>query len=137
MTDAEYETTKAKLLGFSDAWVQTLGLGAWRIFLTWERDGYSDRGHSAEGNYEDRKSGAYTVADWRYMEAEITFNVPGLYDMEPHRLEEIFVHELCHVLLSEMHRDDVTLQAHEERTCTQLAKAFLWVRDKEPADAAA
>lgn len=41
---------------------------------------------------------AETEADWEYRQAKITWFLPRVAGIDDHALEEVVVHELCHVL---------------------------------------
>jgi len=68
---------------------------------------------------------ARTYADWRYMTASIEFNVPACEQQSERDLEDVVVHELCHILVNEMREGEIH---HEERVCTRLAQAFQWTK---------
>lgn len=125
MTDAEYETTRAKLREWFDDWQLMLGLGSWEIQLLWTRERADDDKANA-----GRLSLATVEADWRYQRAEITLYMPTLVECTGKAQENTVVHELLHLYLAELenkknqHRLD-----HEERVVTQIANAFLRLRD--------
>ena len=72
---------------------------------------------------------ASTTADWRYLEATIRFDLRQIAEYTDEQIERVFVHECCHVLLSETRAGrDVTAPEwldHEERVASTLANAFL------------
>lgn len=124
MTDAEYEAQKARLLAVSERWITPLGMGWWRVTHIWERaEGASDKG-------DDRCPVASVVVDWEYRHVGITWYLPTVARRSDEDLEQDFVHECCHILVNEMRqwRDANDGLQHEERVCTDLARAFLWVR---------
>lgn len=69
-------------------------------------------------------------AQWEYLQAKVAINVPEVARMNDDKLERVLVHELCHILVAEMRGDPDVCSDHEERTVTQLAKAFIWTRDR-------
>ena len=110
-------------------WETRLGLRWWTLHVAYDRTGAGHR--RAEGEGPDRVAVAATCkADWRYLEATITFNMPELLDIPTERVEQIIIHELCHALVNEM-RDDAGTDNmdHEERVVTAMTSAFLWTRD--------
>lgn len=75
------------------------------------------------------------VSDWKRLDATIRVNAYAVEEMDDATLEECVVHELCHVLVSEMRvpywadAPAAIMQAqfdHEERVVTMLTKAFGW-----------
>lgn len=61
-------------------------------------------------------------SDWRYMTAAIHVNVDLLEEQDEADIEEYVVHELMHIILREMHEQDMD---HEERVATFLARSFI------------
>lgn len=73
-------------------------------------------------------------ANWMYGDARIQVNLPALEHCTPEKIEDIAVHELCHILVNEMREGELH---HEERVVTGLTKAFFWVekavrKEQEP-----
>ncbi len=127
MKDAEYEDLKARILALIDYWQARLGLKWWRIYHTFVRD----TGEFRTDGERAPETAANCSADWRYLEAHISYNMLKCLDLDPDELEYIIVHEYCHVLVNET-RDPADLKGfipHEERVVTTLAKAFIWTRD--------
>lgn len=140
MNDAEYETQLARLRALAGVWMKPLGLLWWRkIDMAYVRDSGD---YSVDG--EPSPNGcANTKADWRYLHATITWNIPVVAEQSDDELEYIFVHECCHILLNEtrdlinkdqLRNDRDDWHAHEERVVSTVAQAFIWTRDmaKEP-----
>ena len=133
MTDAEFEVQKKRIEKLRKWWYGALGLGWWLITYQYVRDGFEVDGERAPNTV------ASTHADWRYLHATIQWNIRALDSKEigDEELEGIFVHEVMHIFVNEFRdgsqqseRTERDALAHEERVCTQLAKAFLWTRDK-------
>ena len=132
MNDAEYEQQQARLLALSDAWVRAIGLGWWKIVISYDRTG-EDFAESVkkEGGLRSQIA-ARCFPDWKYGMATILWNMPALPDLDDDDLEQMFVHELMHIFLNETrsgNNSDDWLD-HEERVATTLAKGFLWIRDR-------
>jgi len=124
MDDAEFERQKARLLHLVDRWIEPLGLRWWRIDVVYCRDEFEVDGAPA------RDTMASCKANWRYLQATVTWNMPRVRDEDDDEvLERSFVHECMHVFLNEMretNNDDWL--SHEERVASMLTSAFLWVR---------
>lgn len=127
MTDAEYGEQKARVKALIDKWPEHLGLGWWKLTYVYERelDGETER---------DNKVANWVTtfrcrAQWQYSNALITAFLPTIASLSDEDLEQAFVHELCHVLVSEMREPKKDHYDHEERVATTLAKAFIWVRE--------
>jgi hypothetical protein len=131
MTDREYREQKARICKLIGKWVGPLGLKWWSLNFTYSREPLES------GKGESYACLGTCTADWEYLTAQITFNLPALSKKSDADLEECFVHELCHVFVNEMRmwgekempteKHDEAMH-HEERTVTQLANAFLWLR---------
>lgn len=133
MNDAEYEAQRERLHVLSERWVRAIGLGWWKVTLSYDRTGedFADSTKSSGGWRST--AAARCFADWRYAEATIIWNMPELEHVDDEALEGVFVHELMHVFLNELRPvsevDDEQHVPHEERVCTTLTKAFMWIRD--------
>jgi hypothetical protein len=128
MTDAEVAAQKERVLRYAAWWSKFLGLNYWRITWNWHRESLPDSPQVRAGGTAIMRC----LADWRYLEATISVGLPDIEELEGDRLEMVVVHELCHVLVREM-REWETHESgldHEERVCSSLSKALLWVRDQ-------
>lgn len=125
MTDAEYEVQKARIQALSDKWLTPLGLRWWRTEMAYYREGLPEDMKRERGT----SVAATTKADWKYLDALISFDLMLTKDIDDEHLEWLFIHEMMHVLLHEMrwqeHENADNLD-HEERVATMLAKAFVW-----------
>jgi hypothetical protein len=96
-----------------DKWATRLGLRWW---------------HRIEFAYPAFKKSASTAmrttVRWEYLRAEIEVNLRVCALLSDGDLEHIFLHEMAHILVAEMRDGD---QKNEERTCTRLAQAFMWI----------
>ena len=127
MTDKEYRTTRRRIIYFWEKWLLTLGFRHWSITADFLRD----KDVSAEGW---ECLGKCSVG-WEYMQAIVTFYVPGLLDKSDKDLEEIVVHEMVHILVNEMRqfapetlskeKMDEAMK-HEERVVVMITNALLW-----------
>ena len=130
MNDAEYEAQKERINKLASKWLPIMGLADWTMVEAWHRDS----GEFTVDGSPSHDVTAATKVDWRYMWAEISWNLPRVAEQDDESLELIYVHELMHIMVDET-RDltgDHKLRdgredwlAHEERVCTFLAKAFL------------
>lgn len=105
-----------------EAWLYPLGLLWWRIDIVYHR--------RRKGFRHDRTTQTFArvTANWCYMTAQIDVNVSAAQHQSDADLEHAVVHELAHILVREA-GDPKGVTLHEERVCTTLAKAFIWVRD--------
>ena len=109
-----------------DEWLQPLGLLWWSVDIDYYDDSAEFPGGTGSG---DSRVVARVWAQWEYLQAKIAINVPEVAQMDDDKLERVLVHELCHILVSEMRADPDACTDHEERTVTQLANAFIWTRN--------
>ena len=123
MKDKAVQKQMDRVRPLVDDWAHGLGLG----YYTRETLYYSKEKEFRKGN------GGVAVfrvwADWRYLTFTISVNLPAVKRLNDNELEHAIVHELVHVLVNEMRETGIN---HEERTVTQLTKAFFWVRDLKP-----
>lgn len=147
MTEETFKSQKARLEALIEEWHHNLGLGWWKVHHNYYDDtGYFLEEHDKHCGVLPAGSGipiAFTWVSWEYLEASVYWNVPRVQDQTDEELEEMFVHECCHILLREMHAVNTCNcgnwdMRHEERVCTTFAKAFIWtkihyVEDREKA----
>jgi hypothetical protein len=112
-------------------WIDKMGLKWWRrVTLNFIQSAY-DFAKLVEGIEEvDERAMAYAEIDWGHMVADIFFNVELMVENDEVDFMEIeasIVHELVHLMVEGLQKfpDD----EHNERTTTQLARAFIWVRN--------
>ncbi len=127
MTDAEFKAQKARLQALRKRWHNCLGLRWWTVTHDYRREALVVNGvMSAE-------TAASCKADWRYLQATVSWNLALVVDQSDEGLESIFVHEMMHILLDEMrYFNEDNGMKHEERVATTLAQAFLWTRAEKP-----
>lgn len=133
MNDADFEEQKARIQVLEKRWYEPLGLAAWRLNTVFVRSDFTCNGEPAPDML------AATKTDAEYMLATVSWNMPGVLDHGDRELERIFLHEMMHVMVNEMHparqQTDINkaLEAedrwHEEHVCTMLGNAFLWTRE--------
>ena len=118
LTDKDYRRQVKRIKKLIKKWHSPL-VGWWRVEHAYYREGLSP---------EDRAAGALasTHAEWEYLMATISWDIPEVAQTSDEYLEYAMVHELCHLLVNEMHADGVD---HEERVVTTLARAFKWIRE--------
>ncbi len=132
MDDATYNKLKRNLEKIRFKWQTCMGLRWWSIKFIFDRvpsDTTRPDGYFCQ---------ASTVVRWEYLSATITFNMPLLVECKDKHLEEIVVHELCHVLVNEMRQwaeDEIPVgkkdegMKHEERVVTCMTSAFIWTME--------
>lgn len=126
MTDAEYEAQKARITALIDRWLYPMGLGYWKLTFQYERKGLRPTDNDAAQNWQPMMD---VASKWQYLSADIRIGLPDIQDISDDDLENHFVHELSHVLVNEMREGEKgECSLHEERVCSMLANAFLWVR---------
>lgn len=133
LSDAEYDEAVARVQLIEERWHHALGLGWWRVTLTYDRSG--------EGFHDEHPDSGFTTlakakGRWMYGLGEITFNIPACADTSDEDLERVIVHEICHILVAELRScfEDKKARGgqwweHEEHVVTALTSAFMWVRD--------
>lgn len=137
ISDAEYDEIQERVDRTVRAWTHRLGLRWWWIKVVIDTDAASFE-HSSD----ERDSAAFrtttnmeVVSDWQRMTATIRVNAYAVLEVDDAELEEWIVHELCHVLVSEMRtpawseptaQEIMAQMDHEERVVTMLTKAFGW-----------
>ena len=124
MNDAEFKAQKKRLQALRNRWHNCLGLRWWTVTHNYERDTLVVNGEMSA------TTAASCTADWRYLQATVSWNLALVADQTDAGLERIFVHEMMHILLDEMrHFHEEGGMNHEERVATTLAQAFLWTRE--------
>lgn len=124
MTDAEFRKERARAKKFFENWVWMLGFRTWHHteIEYWREPLGPLRGREDE----DGVAIATCEADWRYLTLCMKIDLTLCLGKTDHEVETTIVHELCHGLVNEMRDWDIN---HEERCVTELAQAFLWVRN--------
>ena len=130
MDDAAYNKQKRRLQILAEKWIGPLGLKWWKVDIVYSREpipSSAGEGWNCIGKASVR---------WEYLDAKITFDMQAIEGMDDDRLEQLFVHECCHILVHEMREwcqseglgTDAMAAAmkHEERVVCQLTSAFLW-----------
>lgn len=131
MIDEEYSALKDRIEALFDYWQARMGLKWWRIYRHYVRDASEFRVD------EERRpdTAACCHADWRYLDADVKFNMLRCRDLDDQELEYAVVHELSHILVNETRGPELKAYlGHEERVATTVAKAFIWTRDMTIAD---
>lgn len=121
MKKKAYKRARKRFQAVFEEWATRLGLMWWHLECVFMED------TPADFVVDDGHQVAVTVeAKWEYMEALFTINTPVVAEMSDESLERLVVHELCHVLVNEMRCKS---SKHEERVCSTLTKAFMWVKE--------
>lgn len=108
-----YDEAEFLVNALVDYWKPRLGLQAWYLYVhTSNRITWEDGIHF--------NAGGLCTPRWKYLEADLRFSVDLLIANQD-IFEEVIVHELVHVVLSELDRRD----EHEERVCTLLTRSLL------------
>lgn len=121
-----YKRHRKRCQAIFEAWLRPLGLLWWDVTINYYRDPSEFPVGTGSA---DARVAARVWAQWEYLQATIAINVAEIATMDDDELERVLVHELCHILVNEVCDDSKAESPHEERTVTQLAKAFIWTRD--------
>lgn len=125
MTDKEYEAQKKRIRYLTAKWVKTLGLGWWRIDIAYDRNPPAREGYEYSPSDSQNWDVAMTcVSDPNYCKALITFYCSVTKGLSDSDLEEAFLHELMHIMVSPMRSKQKA--GEEERVATLLARGILW-----------
>lgn len=98
-------------------WINNLGLGYWSVNLYYPKK-----------IKEMPDTIATCAASWQYARADLCFGKQKLVTLDAIEIDRLVLHELCHALVNELREKDKDLK-HEERVCSMLTNAFIWVRD--------
>lgn len=137
MNDRDYKAQERRIRQFANFWAKALGLNQWALHFQLCREGemQADHDNSPESAFAPLMD---CETQWEYQQAHIRINAPMLATVDDAAAERCVVHELAHVLVSEMRVPDWagatdearhSLRDHEERVVTMLANALLWTRE--------
>lgn len=127
MTTKEYIQIRNKAQKFFHEWRLNLGLRWWQVTLRTHDERFEDNGDC---------NGTCRV-DWEYLYATIDLYLSNLVGKSDKEIEELVVHELCHILVNEMREfapekmegeELKKAMKHEERVVSCLTNAFLWTK---------
>ena len=136
MNDKQVAIEKARILKLRDKWLAIVGLGWWDVKFNYYRiDRPSNEDVSYTAKPRGYKPAMGTLSDPWYRTAHINFYMPQLMGMTDDELEECFLHECVHIVLSYMHSDD--LGKEEELVATSIARAFVWTYNRGVSDSEA
>ena len=117
LTDAERDAQRERVKALFERWIGLIGLDRWKIKISYLAEG------PIEGD-----DGSFALmtctARWEYRKATITVALSECPALPDDELEQIVVHELMHIFLSEMREKDEDLK-HEERVATMLAEGLI------------
>ena len=115
MTDKEYRQQKKRVERLVKKWRELLWLNNYRIHNSWARD-------TKDGA---KNTGAETEMRWQYLEADFTWYLPNVLELKDDELEDMVVHEFCHILVDPlMHEDTEHGRMIYERVTTTLQRAI-------------
>lgn len=122
MNDKDYARQKKRVEKYIDKWHRTMGLAWFHIEFIWDREHKTNSPNTV----------AETNSYWQYKDATITWYLPQIEGMNDERLENVVVHEFCHVLLSGLAQwidDNPQADQLNEYTTVLVANALLWARE--------
>lgn len=96
MPNAEgYADIELFITQLSPAWEERMGIAHWEV-----KHVFVDEQYTVEPINDDFLITAVTEARWNYAMAKIKWYLPSAIRLSAEELEEVLVHELCHVVLS-------------------------------------
>lgn len=117
MTDKEYNKHKKRILDLADKWIGPSGFKWWQINIEYSRQPDGD------------DTTAITHVRWPYHKADIIFYMSVVAETDDKELENVFVHELAHLLIAPVIDEDTDQEKHEYATeC--IAKALIWTKEE-------
>ena len=104
-----------------------MGLGWWHIEFGWNRRRANT---DIDDDASSHKTAMSCTASWQYSMARIEVYLETVADEDDDRLEWMVVHEFMHIFLNQMRAgaDQDIQRPHEERVASDLASAFIWLR---------
>lgn len=125
MTDKEYGKQKKRISGLFNKWLKLLNFRGWLVTVEYVREQQPEPNTDyAPKSIGGRWAAALTTTcDPYYLTAQIRAYLLQTRDVEDDDLEEYFVHELMHILLSLMHSKRMAKE--EEQVATKLAQEFI------------
>lgn len=106
MTDAEYNEQKERLEKYLVKWHKLMSMGHYHLKYVYKRDFCVDD--------KSRSTYARTSTSWEYREATIEWYMPSLAKATDDELENIVIHEFCHVQMAPLSQDQPEVM-HEQR----------------------
>lgn len=126
MTDKEYNVQKKRIRSLIKKWHKAIGMNWWRVEYVYSRERRDDSATTYDpGQGWDVAADCQT--DSNYMTATVTFYLPNIVSIRDEELEEIYLHELMHILINPMQTKQKA--AEEERVATTLARAMVWASE--------
>lgn len=114
-----WKAERKRIRKIANRWYRPLGLDEWRLTTR-----YTQGNLIVDGAVSSAAVGMASVR-WQYREAELDFNLEKTAKLSDEDLEEVYIHEVMHVLLNEMREEGIE---HEERTAQTLMFAFMRLR---------
>lgn len=123
----KYKRTKKLVRKYIDKWITPLGLRWWHIDVHYVRDKKTIQKYFSNED-EGKVTFARVFSDWQYLKASVYVNVREAAGQTEEEIEDMILHELCHLLVNEMREPGLK---HEERVVTGLQRAFKWTREAD------
>jgi hypothetical protein len=126
MTEKQIEKQKKRITDLAAKWFGILGLRHWKIYFTFEKEKekpetkYKPGELKIVGDVWDIVM--TTQVDPYYLEANITVYLPTIMEFDDNEVEESFLHECCHIMVSPISRNKK--EKEEELVATTLARAI-------------
>ena len=128
MNDAEYDAEFARVKALRDRWHYRIVPPDWKVSWDFWREPLPTR---ADEEISSGRVAADCLANWRYMAADIRIDLSHTRNLSADELEEIVVHEYCHIFVNELRPAEWTQDRldHEEHAVQTLTRRFLSLRD--------
>lgn len=126
MTEKQIEKQKKRITKLANKWLSILGLRHWKIYFIFEKEKekpetkYKPGELKIVGDVWDIVM--TTQVDPYYLEAKITVYLPTIKEFDDDEVEESFLHECCHIMVSPISRPNKPKE--EELVATTLARAI-------------
>lgn len=121
MNDKEYAAEKKRVKKIVDKWKITLGLGAHKLDIVWDRSTRED----------DANVAIHCNNSWQYRLIHWNVYTPVTSENSDEELEHIIIHELSHSLLAPIAQAAPDGAENEHEFSTEcVAQAILWAYEK-------
>ena len=127
MNDEEFEHEKTRVQTARDKWHDLIVPPDYEV--NWE--------YWREPIENHPKAVMTCTPDWRYLQAHIDVCLPKVVDLGDAELEQIALHEMCHILVNEMRPEPSPGEEymdHEERVVSTLVRRFHNIREEHDSE---
>ena len=93
MTDLQYEEQKQRVENVLEKFIKPLGFAWWDVGVVFERQPSLD-------DTDNKEVQGTCQSFWQYRSATLTFYLASLSGVNDRDLEDMVIHELCHILVA-------------------------------------